>query len=93
MADITIKYNSKPIGEMSESGTAKLLTEGKKCTGNIEIGYTKSSCDASVVRGFVAVEKDSNGNITKGAIMNTPCIGNTGLVLPTRELSHWVRMR
>lgn len=92
MADITIKYNSKPIGEMSESGTAKLLTEGKKCTGNIEIGYTKSSCDASVVRGFVAVEKDSNGNITKGAIMNTPMIAPVGLVLPTRELSHMIEL-
>lgn len=92
MADITIKYNSKPIGEMSESGTAKLLTEGKKCTGNIEIGYTKSSCDASVVRGFVALEKDSNGNITKGALMNTPIIGEIGLVLPTRELSHMIEL-
>ena len=50
---------------MSESGTAKLLTEGKKCTGDIEISYTKSSCDTSVVRGFVALEKDSNGNIVK----------------------------
>ena len=92
MADITIKYNSKPIGEMSESGTAKLLTEGKKCTGNIEIGYTKSSCDASVVRGFVALEKDSNGNITKGALMNTPIIGEVSLVLPTRELSHMTEL-
>ena len=92
MADITIKYNSKPIGEMSESGTAKLLTEGKKCTGNIEIGYTKSSCDASVVRGFVAVEKDSNGNITKGAMINTPMIGEISLVLPTRELSHMTEL-
>ena len=92
MADITIKYNSKPIGEMSESGTAKLLTEGKKCTGNIEIGYTKSSCDASVVRGFVAVEKDSNGNITKGAMINTMIIGDVSLVLPTRELSHMTEL-
>lgn len=92
MADITIKYNSKPIGEMSESGTAKLLTEGKKCTGDIEIGYTKSSCDASVVRGFVALEKDSNGNITKGALMNTPIIGEVSLVLPTRELSHMIEL-
>lgn len=92
MADITIKYNSKPIGEMSESGTAKLLTEGKKCTGDIEIGYTKPSCDASVVRGFVAVEKDSNGNITKGAMINTPIIGEVSLVLPTRELSHMIEL-
>lgn len=98
MADITIKYNSKPIGEMSESGTAKLLTEGKKCTGNIEIGYTKSSCDASVVRGFVAVEKDSAGNITKGAVINSAVIGTAGelgvngLVLPAPELSHMTEL-
>jgi hypothetical protein len=92
MADITIKYNSKPIGEMSESGTAKLLIEGKKCTGDIEISYTKSSCDASAVRGFVAVEKDSNGNITKGAMINTPIIGEVSLVLPTRELSHMTEL-
>lgn len=92
MADITIKYNSKPIGEMSESGTAKLLTEGKKCTGNIEIGYTKSSCDASVVRGFVALERDSSGNITKGAVVNSPTIGANGLVLPAPELSHMTQL-
>lgn len=98
MADITIKYNSKPIGEMSESGTAKLLTEGKKCTGNIEINYTKSGGDTSSVRGFVALEKDSAGNITKGAVINSAVIGTAGergvngLVLPAPELSHMTEL-
>ena len=92
MADITIKYNSKPIGEMSESGTAKLLTEGKKCTGDIEIGYTKSSCDTSVVRGFVALEKDSTGNITKGALINATFVGGEGISLPTPALSHMTEL-
>lgn len=98
MADITIKYNSKPIGEMSESGTAKLLTEGKKCTGNIEINYTKSGGDTSSVRGFVALEKDSAGNITKGAVINSAVIGTAGergvngLVLPAPELSHMTQL-
>ena len=41
MSDITIKYNAKPIGQLSESGTAKLLTARKKCASNIEVEYIK----------------------------------------------------
>ena len=41
MSDITIKYNAKPIGQLSESGTAKLLTARKKCASNIEVEYVK----------------------------------------------------
>lgn len=41
MSDITIKYNAKPIGQLSESGTAKLLTARKKCVSNIEVEYVK----------------------------------------------------
>lgn len=92
MAAITIKYNSKPISEMSKSGTAKLLTEGKTCTSDIEIGYTESSCDTSVVRGFVAIEKDSNGNITKGALINATAVGLEGIQLQTPALSHMTEL-
>ena len=42
MADVTIKYNSQTIGEMNDSGAAKLLTAGKKCVSDIEVGYVKS---------------------------------------------------
>lgn len=41
MSDITIKYNAKPIGQLSASGTAKLLTARKKCVSNIEVEYVK----------------------------------------------------
>lgn len=41
MSDIKIKYNAKPIGQLSESGTAKLLTARKKCASNIEVEYIK----------------------------------------------------
>lgn len=41
MSDITIKYNAKPIGQLSESGTAKLLTARKRCASNIEVEYIK----------------------------------------------------
>lgn len=97
MSDVTIKYNSQTIGEMSESGTAKLLTDGKKCIGDIEINYTKSGGDTSSVRGFVALEKNSAGNITKGAVINSAVIGTAGngmpgLVLPAPELSHMTQL-
>ena len=98
MADITIKYNSQSIGEMNDNGTAKLLTAGKKCIGDIEIDYTKSGGDLSSVRGFIALEKDSSGNITKGAVVNSPIIGTyqnrniNGLVLPAPELSHMTQL-
>ena len=97
MSDVTIKYNSQTIGEMNDSGTAKLLTAGKKCIGDIEINYTKSGGDTSSVRGFVALEKDSAGNITKGAVINSAIIGTggngmPGLVLPAPELSHMTQL-
>lgn len=99
MADVTIKYNSQTIGEMNDSGVAKLLTSGKKCIGDIEINYTKSGGDTSSVRGFVALEKDSAGNITKGAVINSAIIGMgsgeggvNGLVLPAPELSHMTQL-
>ena len=98
MADVTIKYNSQTIGEMNDSGTAKLLTAGKKCIGDIEINYTKSGGDTSSVRGFVALEKDSAGNITKGAVINSAIIGTAGgqgvngLALPAPELSHMTEL-
>ena len=97
MADVTIKYNSQSIGEMNDSGVAKLLTAGKKCIGDIEINYTKSGGDTSSVRGFVALEKDSAGNITKGAVINSAIIGTAGsgmpgLVLPAPELSHMTQL-
>ena len=41
MSYITIKYNAKPIGQLSSSGTAKLLTARKKCASNIEVEYVK----------------------------------------------------
>ena len=98
MTDVTIKYNSQTIGEMNDNGTAKLLTAGKKCIGDIEINYTKSGGDTSSVRGFVALEKDSAGNITKGAVINSAVIGTSGnlgvngLVLPAPELSHMTEL-
>lgn len=97
MPDVTIKYNSQTIGEMNDSGTAKLLTAGKKCIGDIEINYTKSGGDTSSVRGFVALERDSSGNITKGAVVNSAYIGTfgdriNGLVLPAPELSHMTQL-
>lgn len=97
MTDVTIKYNSQTIGEMNDSGTAKLLTAGKKCIGDIEINYTKSGGDTSSVRGFVALEKDSAGNITKGAVINSAVMGTygdgiNGLVLPAPELSHMTQL-
>ena len=98
MSDVTIKYNSQTIGEMNDSGVAKLLTAGKKCIGDIEINYTKSGGDTSSVRGFVALEKDSAGNITKGAVINSAVIGTAGerglngLVLPAPELSHMTQL-
>lgn len=93
MSDITIKYNSQSIGEMNDSGTAKLLTAGKKCIGDIEINYTKSGGDTSSVRGFVALERDSSGNITKGAIVNSAVVGRmNGLVLPVAELSYMTEL-
>lgn len=91
MADVTIKYNSQTIGEMNDSGVAKLLTSGKKCIGDIEIDYIKSGGDTSSVRGFIALEKDSSGNITKGAVVNSGYIGH-GLVLPAPELSHMTQL-
>jgi len=53
--------------------------------------------DTSSVRGFVALEKDSSGNITKGAVVNSAYIGTygtgiNGLVLPTLELSHMTQL-
>lgn len=93
MSDVTIKYNSQTIGEMNDSGTAKLLTAGKKCIGDIEINYTKSGGDTSSVRGFVALERDSSGNITKGAIVNSAVVGRmNGLVLPVAELSYMTEL-
>ena len=98
MSDVTIKYNSQTIGEMNDSGAAKLLTSGKKCIGDIEINYTKSGGDTSSVRGFVALEKDSAGNITKGAVINSAIIGTVGergingLALPAPELSHMTQL-
>ena len=102
MADITIKYNSQSIGEMNDSGAAKLLTAGKKCVGDIEVEYVKSGGDTSSVRGFVALEKDNNGNITKGAIVNSAIVGTygdarmsiniNGLVLPVAELSYMTEL-
>lgn len=97
MSDVTIKYNSQTIGEMNDNGTAKLLTAGKKCIGDIEIDYIKSGGDTSSVRGFVALEKDSAGNITKGAVINSAVIGTAGsgmpgLVLPAPELSHMTQL-
>ena len=98
MADVTIKYNSQSIGEMNDSGVAKLLTAGKKCVSDIEVEYTKSGGDTSSVRGFVALEKDSAGNITKGAVINSAVIGTVGelgvngLVLPAPELSHMTEL-
>lgn len=97
MSDVTIKYNSQTIGEMSDSGVAKLLTAGKKCVSDIEVEYTKSGGDTSSVRGFVALEKDSAGNITKGAVINSAVIGTAGngmpgLVLPAPELSHMTQL-
>ena len=98
MSDVTIKYNSQTIGEMNDSGVAKLLTTGKKCVSDIEVGYTKSGGDTSSVRGFVALEKDSAGNITKGAVINSAIIGAAGahgvngLVLPAPELSHMTQL-
>lgn len=91
MSDVTIKYNSQTIGEMNDSGTAKLLTAGKKCIGDIEIDYIKSGGDTSSVRGFIALEKDSSGNITKGAVVNSGYIGHE-LVLPAPELSHMTQL-
>lgn len=97
MSDVTIKYNSQTIGEMNDSGVAKLLTTGKKCVSDIEVEYTKSGGDTSSVRGFVALEKDSSGNITKGAVINSAYIGTygggiNGLVLPAPELSHMTQL-
>lgn len=97
MSDVTIKYNSQTIGEMNDSGAAKLLTAEKKCIGDIEINYTKSGGDTSSVRGFVALEKDSAGNITKGAVINSAVMGTygdgtNGLVLPAPELSHMTQL-
>ena len=97
MSDVTIKYNSQTIGEMNDSGVAKLLTTGKKCVSDIEVEYTKSGGDTSSVRGFVALEKDSAGNITKGAVINSAIIGTAGsgmpgLVLPAPELSHMTQL-
>ena len=99
MSDVTIKYNSQTIGEMNDSGVAKLLTTGKKCVSDIEVEYTKSGGDMSSVRGFVALEKDSAGNITKGAVINSAVIGMgsgeggvNGLVLPAPELSHMTQL-
>ena len=98
MADVTIKYNSQSIGEMNDSGVAKLLTAGKKCVSDIEVEYTKSGGDTSSVRGFVALEEDSAGNITKGAVINSAIIGTigdlgaNGLVLPAPELSHMTEL-
>lgn len=100
MSDITIKYNSQTIGEMNDSGVAKLLTTGKKCVSDIEVAYTKSGGDTSSVRGFVALEKNNNGNITKGAIVNSAIVGTygdgstsiNGLVLPVAELSYMTEL-
>lgn len=99
MSDVTIKYNSQTIGEMNYNGVAKLLTTGKKCVSDIEVEYTKSGGDTSSVRGFVALEKDSIGNITKGAVVNSAYIGTYttgfnihGLVLPAPELSHMTQL-
>lgn len=98
MSDLTIKYNSQTIGEMNDNGTAKLLTAGKKCIGDIEIDYIKSGGDLSSVRGFIALEKDSSGNITKGAVVNSPIIGTyagssvNGFTLPAPELSHMTQL-
>ena len=99
MADITIKYNSQSIGEMNDSGVAKLLTAGNQCVSDIEVEYVKPSggADLDDVRGFVALEKDSAGNITKGAVINSAIIGTAGngmpgLVLPAPELSHMTQL-
>ena len=102
MSDVTIKYNSQTIGEMNDSGVAKLLTAGKKCVSDIEVEYVKSGGDTSSVRGFVALEKDNNGNITKGAIVNSAIVGTygdarmsiniNGLVLPVAELSYMTEL-
>ena len=98
MPDITIKYNSQSNAELNDNAAAKLLTAGKKCIGDIEINYTKSGGDTSSVRGFVALEKDSAGNITKGAVINSAVIGTAGelgvngLVLPAPELSHMTEL-
>lgn len=91
MSDVTIKYNSQTIGEMNDNGVAKLLTTGKKCISDIEVEYTKSGGDTTSVRGFIALEKDSSGNITKGAVVNSAYIG-TYLVLPAPELSHMTQL-
>lgn len=93
MSDITIKYNSQSIGEMNDSGVAKLLTAGKQCVSDIEVEYVKSGGYMSSVRGFVALEKDNNGNITKGAIVNSATVGRMdGLVLPVAELSYMTEL-
>lgn len=99
MSDVTIKYNSQTIGEMNDSGVAKLLTAGKQCVSDIEVEYVKPSggADLDDVRGFVALEKDSAGNITKGAVINSAIIGTAGsgmpgLVLPAPELSHMTQL-
>ena len=48
MSDITIKYNSQSIGEMNDSGVAKLLTAGKQCVSDIEVEYVKPSGGADL---------------------------------------------
>lgn len=43
MADVSIKYKSNVIAEMSEEGTKTLKTSGCYCEGDIEVAYSPSS--------------------------------------------------
>lgn len=41
MADVDISYNGSTIATMSDTGTKTLETQGKYCTGDIVVSYTK----------------------------------------------------
>lgn len=47
MADVEISYNNSVIASLNDSGTEVLETNGKLCTDDITVAYTKSGGGAS----------------------------------------------
>ena len=61
MADVTITYAGNEIASMDDSGTKTLQTQGKYCTDNITVEYTKSGGGGSytVTIGLINPRSDS----------------------------------
>lgn len=71
-ADVEISYNGNTIASMSDSGTATLETEGKYCSGNITVSYSKPSEGDNMVFLTATGTTDTTLSLTDTSITTVP---------------------